>query len=431
MASRAVNAFDPTALLPVKLIGTQPFDSPHRTLAARTEPEHRRLRRSCWKGHSRCCQQVTTQRKESPAPAIGQQPEVVDARETTRQNVLKKAPQELLMGQRHHAALAVVGVIFPAEGHLRIRDIDQPMIRDRDTVGVASQIMQHMFRPAKGLLGVHDPVFTEQGSQETGESLRFNKSCAGSEEDEFVSTEREPQARHKLAAKHPAQNLHWQEEVIGSPDPVLMIRRQPAAGYDAVNVRMRLKRLAPGMQNAEEPDLCTQMLGIVSHLQQRGRTGLEKQLEESLLVLPDEWHQCVRNAEDQVIVIYRQQFLLASSQPLVSSVGLAPRAMTIAAGVVRDGLMTAVIALVTVSTQCRSPASFNRVEYLNLGPSEALFETPKELPARLADDISHLPGWPLHDGAFSEGSFDQGSSDTVIWSRGLTAACKCRRERWR
>src|SRR5688500_9648232 len=105
------------------------------------------------------------------------------------------------------------------------------------------------------------------------------------------------------------------------------------------------------------------MLGVGSNLQQRGRTGFEKQLEENLLVLPDEWDQRVWDAEDQVVVIHRQQFLLASSQPLVPSVGLALRAMAIPAGVVRDGLITTAIALVTVSTQCRGPASFNRVEH--------------------------------------------------------------------
>jgi len=301
------------------------------------------------------------------------------------------------MAQRHDTALAVVGVIFPAERHLRIGDLDQPMIRDCDAVGVASQIMQHMFRPAEWLLGVHDPVFTEQGSQETGESLRLSKRSAGSEKDELVPTECEPQARQKLSAKHPAQDLHRQEEVIGGADPLLVIRRQPAAEYDAVNVRMRLQSLAPGMQNAQQADLCAQMPGIGSNLQEGGRTGFEKQLEENPLVLPDEWNQRVWNAEDQVVVIHRQQLLLASGQPPVPSVGLALRAMTIPAGVVREGLLTAAIALVAVSTQCGGPASFNRVEHLQLWPSEAFLKAKHQSPARLADDISHLPGWPLHD----------------------------------
>ena len=151
------------------------------------------------------------------------------------------------------------------------------------------------------------------------------------------------------------------------------------------------------MQNAEEPDLCAQMLGVGSNLQQRGRTGLEKQLEENLLVLPNEWDQCAWDAEDQVVVIHRQQLLLASGQPLVPRVGLALRAMTIPAGIIRDGLMAAAVALIAVSTQCCGPASLGRVEHLYLWPGEAFPKAKQESPARLADDISHLPGWPLHE----------------------------------
>jgi len=151
------------------------------------------------------------------------------------------------------------------------------------------------------------------------------------------------------------------------------------------------------MQNAEEPDLCAQMLGVGSNLQQCGRTGFEKQLEENLLVLPNERDQRVWDAEDQVVVIHRQQLLLASGQPLVPSVSLALRAMTIPAGIIRDDLMTAAIALVAVSTQCGGPASFDRIEHLYLWPGEAFPKAKHESPARLADNISHLPGWALHD----------------------------------
>jgi hypothetical protein len=48
--------------------------------------------------------------------------------------------------------------------------------------------------------------------------------------------------------------------------------------------------------------------------------------------------------------------------------------------------MAAAIALVAVPTQCRSPASFDRVEHLYLWPGEAFFKAKHEPPARFADD---------------------------------------------
>lgn len=47
-----------------------------------------------------------------------------------------------------------------------VREIDEPVIGDRDAMGVAGQIMQNVFRAAEGPLGVDDPVFAKQGTEE-------------------------------------------------------------------------------------------------------------------------------------------------------------------------------------------------------------------------------------------------------------------------
>lgn len=91
--------------------------------------------------------------------------------------------------------------------------------------------------------------------------------------------------------------------------------------------------------------------------------------------------------------------------------------------------MAAFIALIPASTECGRPAAFDRVENLHLQPGERVSKTVDEWPARLADDISHLPGWPLHDAAVSGASMCLGPADTMIWSSGLTAACRWRRDR--
>ena len=158
------------------------------------------------------------------------------------------------------------------------------------------------------------------------------------------------------------------------------------------------------MQNTQKADLGAYVLGIGSHLQECLGTGLEEQFEEDLLVLPHEGDQRVRDAEHQVIVVYWQQFLLASGQPFIPGVSLALRTMAISAGVVRDGLVSAAFTLVAVSTHRGCPAAFDRVEHLHLRPGEEFLKTGDESATRLADDISHLPGWPLHPCPFSGGS---------------------------
>ena len=50
---------------------------------------------------------------------------------------------------------------------------------------------------------------------------------------------------------------------------------------------MRLQSLSPGVQDAEEADLGTEMLGVRGNFQQSGSSGIEQESEQSLLVLPD------------------------------------------------------------------------------------------------------------------------------------------------
>jgi hypothetical protein len=52
-----------------------------------------------------------------------------------------------------------------------------------------------------------------------------------------------------------------------------------------MNVRMNFEFLAPGMQHAEETNLCTKMPRIASHFEKSFGTGAEQETVEDLLVL--------------------------------------------------------------------------------------------------------------------------------------------------
>jgi hypothetical protein len=75
--------------------------------------------------------------------------------------MLQKPAQKLLVAEGHHTALALMSIILPSKRHVSIGHICESMVGDRDAVGVASQIMQHVFRSAEWSLRVDYPVFTE------------------------------------------------------------------------------------------------------------------------------------------------------------------------------------------------------------------------------------------------------------------------------
>ena len=75
--------------------------------------------------------------------------------------MLEKPAKKLLVAEGHQTALAVVSIILPSKRHVSVGHSYESMVGDRDAVGVASQIMQNVFRSAEWSLRIDYPVFTE------------------------------------------------------------------------------------------------------------------------------------------------------------------------------------------------------------------------------------------------------------------------------
>src|SRR6202007_622689 len=200
----------------------------------------------------------------------------------------------------------------------------------------ASQIVQDVFGSAKRWLGVDDPVFSKQGAQKRPEGFFVGQREAFPVERQMVGEKSASQSGHELSAKDTAENPDRQEEVAWCGEPALVIGCQSSARHNTVNMWMRLQGLSPGVQDAEEADLSTEVFRIRSHFQQSGSRGVEQEREQDLLVLPNQLNEQVRHAEDEMKIVYRQQLLLALGEPLLASVGRALWTMPILTGVVGD-----------------------------------------------------------------------------------------------
>src|ERR1700683_4127408 len=80
----------------------------------------------------------------------------------------------------------------------------------------------------------------------------------------------------KLTAEDTAEPLDGKEEGVGGGSPVRVIWSQTASGNYAVNMRMMLQSLVPGMEHAEEADLRAEMTRIAGDLQQSCGTGVKQ-----------------------------------------------------------------------------------------------------------------------------------------------------------
>ena len=117
----------------------------------------------CWhysglRGAGGGAEDLTTKRKLSRSPPVGEKAEVANANEALRENVQEDSAEELDRGQGHHAfvchhALSLVlvmeGDTFSVKGH-------DPVIGNGDAMGVTAKVLQHLRGAAESGLGIDD-----------------------------------------------------------------------------------------------------------------------------------------------------------------------------------------------------------------------------------------------------------------------------------
>src|SRR5436309_15845087 len=74
--------------------------------------------------------------------AIREQAEVANTHEATRHDVQQKTSQEFVGVECHDLHAIMIRIILPAEPDVTVTVIDQPIIRQGDTVGVATEIAE-------------------------------------------------------------------------------------------------------------------------------------------------------------------------------------------------------------------------------------------------------------------------------------------------
>src|ERR1017187_4040736 len=78
------------------------------------------------------------------AVSIAHEPVIANAVESTGKNVEEESPNELFGRNSHSFRLIVVAVVPPVELDLPVFDIHDPMIGNRDPVGVAAYVVHHL-----------------------------------------------------------------------------------------------------------------------------------------------------------------------------------------------------------------------------------------------------------------------------------------------
>ena len=88
------------------------------------------------------------------------------------------------------------------------------MVGDGHAMGVATEILEHIFRATKGAFRVDHPVFAEQRPQPSDEGCRLSEERQVSMKDELAFTESVLESSNKLAAKNAAKHFDGEKEPV-------------------------------------------------------------------------------------------------------------------------------------------------------------------------------------------------------------------------
>jgi hypothetical protein len=289
----------------------------------------------------------------------GEEPVVADAVEALGEDVQQEAPDELAGREGHGpvALLPVPAVVLVSERDAVRVEGDQPAVRDGDAVGVAREIGEHRLGSGEGSLAVDEPPRRLERREEGGEDIGSGGMSALAEELQLAGGMRRGELFQHQPAKERREHAYRQKEARPARDPPGFIERDSTAGHNHVQVRMMGHRRAPGVQHRGDPDPRAEMLGIGGDGQQRLGRRLEQQVVDHRLVVVSDGGDRGRQGEDDVEVGPRQELGFALRQPVPGGGALALRAVAVAARVVGDLGVRAVLAARDVAAERRGPAA--------------------------------------------------------------------------
>ncbi len=107
-------------------------------------------------------QELSCPRKFFCSMAVGEKTVVANADETFGKHMEQKPSQKLHGVQAHRALAITVGVVFPTKGDLSVFHRHEPVVGDRDAVGIAGEVFEHLLGTAEWRLGIDHPVFVSK-----------------------------------------------------------------------------------------------------------------------------------------------------------------------------------------------------------------------------------------------------------------------------
>jgi len=171
------------------------------------------------------------------AIAISEKPIVADSDEALGQGVEEKAVDKVHRAEGGQFEDVVLPVFVPEADHAVFK-INEAAVGDSDAVGVASEILKDVLRIGDGVPHTDDPLVLIE--------LAF-KLVVGLFEVQVSTASGSSEVIDKLTTKDQGKGFLVEQVAILARDPAFALCAQGTTGYQAVQMKVGLELLIPGM----------------------------------------------------------------------------------------------------------------------------------------------------------------------------------------
>jgi hypothetical protein len=152
---------------------------------------------------------------------------------------MEQEPPDEFDGIEGHEPLSVaMGIVFPPKGHPPVLERQQATIRDRHTMRIAREILQHRPRATSRGLGIDHPFCGPEGAQELLPPRVLSERVAAPLQRQSACRVCLLEPSQEQTTEHPTQDTYWEEEGRATGPPLRPVRRQPTPRHHTVEVGM-------------------------------------------------------------------------------------------------------------------------------------------------------------------------------------------------
>src|SRR5437870_486063 len=140
-------------------------------------------------------------------------------------------------------------------------------------MGIAADVIQHLFWPGKRRFGIDTPFGLLQPSDIGAKLVGVAQFLDRAEELELAGVEGLFEILQKQSTKPTREHAHGEKETRSTGNPTRAIGSQSTAGNDTMEVGMVKQVLSPGVKNGKETDLRSKVFGVGGNSQHRVGRG--------------------------------------------------------------------------------------------------------------------------------------------------------------